>query len=208
MKFNLSRIVSTALLVSVALGLGACATVPTGKPQNSLSFDPPVKQPKNPSNVKVKLSTTAQRLYLVEGDEVLLASPISVGKSASPTPAGVHTLRAKTANRRRVSSPGAGYPMTYWMEFYGPAYGMHWGFIKPYPSTRGCVRLPLKTAKKVFDNVRVGTQIHVASTQPWDATIGKSLPVLDDSTLPDPPLAYMLSPQVFADAREGKLWQF
>lgn len=196
-------------MVAVALGLGACATTTSSsKSQNSLSFDPPLRQPKNPANVKVKLSTTAQRLYLVEGDEVLLASPITVGKSSSPTPQGVYPIRSKQANRRRVSSPGAGYPMTYWMEFYAPAYGMHWGFVKPYPSTMGCVRLPLKTAKKVFDTVRVGTPIHVATTQPWDATIGKSLPVLDDSTLPDPPLSYMLSPQVFADAREGKLWKF
>jgi hypothetical protein len=38
--------------------------------------------------------------------------------------------------------------------------------------------------------------------------VGKSLPVLDDSALPDPPLSYMLSSQVFADARQGKMWSF
>jgi len=208
MKLSLSRLTSSALVAGIALALGACATVPTTTKKNSFSFDPPVREAKNPANVKVKLSTSAQRLYLVEGDDVLLASPITVGKSSSPTPQGVYPIRSKQATRRRVSSPGAGYPMTYWMEFYAPAYGMHWGFIKPYPSTMGCVRLPLKTAKKVFDRVRVGTPIHVASTQPWDATIGKSLPVLDDSTLPDPPLSYMLSPQVFSDAREGRMWKF
>ncbi len=209
MNSHLSRFFTLALGVTVAFGLGACATTGTlTKPQNSLSFDPPAKQPKNPSAVKVMLSTGAQRLYVVEGSEVLLATPVSVGKASSPTPHGVYPIRAKTAHRRRASSPGAGYPMTYWMEFYNPAYGMHWGFIKPQPSTMGCVRIPLKAAKKVFDMVRVGTPIHIASSHPWDATIGKSLPVLDDSALPDPPLSYMLSPQVFADAREGRLWKF
>jgi hypothetical protein len=43
--------------------------------------------------------------------------------------------------------------MTYWMSFYAPAYGMHWGFVKPYPCTHGCVRLPIKTARKMFDMV-------------------------------------------------------
>ena len=47
--------------------------------------------------------------------------------------------------------------MTYWMSFHSPAYGMHWGFVKPYPSTHGCVRMPLNSARKVFDMTRVGT---------------------------------------------------
>jgi hypothetical protein len=97
--------------------------------------------------------------------------------------------------------------MTYWMEFKS-AYGLHWGFVKPYPSTHGCVRMPLKAAQKTFDLIRTGTPINIATSQPWDATIGKSLPRLDDSALPDPPLSYMMSPQVFADARKGKMWNF
>lgn len=188
--------------------LSSCGTVVQKGPQNSLSFDPPLKKASNPSAVRVKLSTSAQRLYLVEGDEVLLATPISVGKASSPTPHGTYPIRSKVQQRRRVSSPGAGYPMTYWMEFYQPAYGMHWGFVKPYPTTAGCVRIPLKAARKVFNSVRVGTPIEVARSQPWDATIGKSLPVLDDSSLSNPPMSYMLSPQVFKDAEQGKLWQY
>lgn len=195
-----------ATLALCALALGACTTLPTAR-NNSFSFDPPVRQPSNPSAVKVKLSTGAQRLYVVEGDTVLLATPVSVGKASSPTPHGNFTIYSKQANRRRVSSPGAGYPMTYWMEFKS-AYGMHWGFMKPQPSTMGCVRMPLKAAQKTFNLIRVGTPLHIASSQPWDSTIGKTLPVLDDSALPDPPMSYMLSPQVFSDARAGKLWKF
>lgn len=174
---------------------------------SSFAFDPPAQSPQNHSNVKVKLSTGAQRLYVVEGDKVLLATPVSVGKVSTPTPHGNFTIYSKVANRRRVSSPGAGYPMTYWMEF-APAYGVHWGFVKPHPTTHGCVRMPLRAARKTFELVRVGTPIHIASSQPWDATVGKSLPRLDDSHLQDPPMSYMLSPQVFADAKQGKMWRF
>jgi hypothetical protein len=187
-------------------GLTGCQTMQKGG-TSSFTFDPPVQAPKNPSNVKVKLSTGAQRLYVVEGDRVLLATPVSVGKASSPTPHGNYTIYSKTANRRRISNPGAVYPMTYWMEFK-PAYGMHWGFVKPYPSTMGCVRMPLKAAQKTFNLVRSGTPINISPSQPWDATVGKSLPKLDDSQLPDPPMSYLLSPQVFADARQGKLWRF
>lgn len=188
--------------------LSACSNSLQTGPSHSISYDPPLKKPTNPSAVRVKLSTSAQRLYLVEGNEVLLATPISVGKSSSPTPHGTYPIRGKVQHRRRVSSPGAGYPMTYWMEFYQPAYGMHWGFVKPYPTTAGCVRIPLKAARKVYESVRVGTPIDIATSQPWDDTIGKSLPALDDGGLSNPPMSYMLSPQVFKDAEQGKLWQY
>lgn len=202
-----SRFLVPAVGLFAAFGLGACTTTPTSGGRTSFTFDPPVTQPSNPGAVKLKLSTGAQRLYVVEGDKVLLATPVTVGKVGSPTPHGNFTIYSKQANRRRVSSPGAGYPMTYWMEFKS-AYGMHWGFVKPTPATHGCVRMPIKSAQKVFAIVRTGTPLNISTSQPWDSTIGKSLPRLDDSQLPDPPMSYLLSPQVFADARQGKMWKF
>ncbi|MCX7713079.1 MAG: L,D-transpeptidase [Chthoniobacterales bacterium] len=156
----------------------------------------------------MKLSTGAQKLYIVEEDRVLLATPVTVGKPNSPTPHGKFIVRNKEKYRRRISEPGAGYPLAYWIEFYKPGYGFHWGFVKPYPSTMGCVRMPLHSARKVFELVRVGTPISIAKEQPWDKTIGQKLPILDDSDLPDPPLSYMLSQQVFLDMEKGKLWNF
>ena len=202
---KVSRLLFAVAMAGLTIGLSACATLsPT---RNSFSFDPPVQKPKNPSAVKLKLSTGAQRLYVVEGDTVLLATPVTVGKASASTPHGNFTIYSKVASRRRQSSPGAGYPMTYWMEFK-PAYGLHWGFVKPTPSTHGCVRMPIVAARKTFQLVRIGTPINIASSQPWDATIGKSLPVLDDSNLSDPPMSYMLSSKVFADAGQGKLWKY
>lgn len=197
-------VLSLLCLVSVPV-LTGCQTLPSGS--SSFSYDPPVKQPRNPSNVQLKLSTGAQRLYVVEGNDVLLATPVCVGTASTPTPHGNYTIYSKVANRRRASSPGAGYPMTYWMEFQ-PAYGLHWGFVKPYPSTHGCVRMPLRAAQKTFQLVRTGTPINISRSQPWDSTVGKSVPRVDDSRLPDPPMSYMLSPQVFADARQGRMWRF
>ena len=158
--------------------------------------------------MRVAISLSARTLYVVEGDKVLLATPCGVGKDSTPTPKGTFPVTHKTKFRRRQSSPGAGYPMTYWMSFYSPAYGMHWGFIKPQPCTAGCVRMPLNSARKAFDLVQVGTKVNVANSQPWDASIGAKLPVLDDTPLPNPPLSYMKSAQVFEDAEQGKMWNF
>jgi hypothetical protein len=201
------RFLQTSALVLVAAALSSCATKKFGN-NYSTSFDPPAKPVTNPSAVKLKLSTGAQRVYVMQGNEVLLATPCSVGTAKTPTPHGIFPITSKVANRRRVSSPGAGYPMTYWMSFYSPAYGMHWGWVKPYPCTHGCVRLPIKSAQKIFNMVKVGTPIHIAASHPEDATIGRTLPVLDDSTLSDPPMSYMLSAQVFEDAKKGKIYTY
>ncbi len=202
------RFLRQATLNLAAAALSSCVASKTAKPNYSTSFDPPVQRPNNPGAVRVKISTNAQRVYVVEGDRVLLATPCSVGKPGSVTPPGHHRILSKTWNRRRQSQPGAGYPMTYWMSFHSPAYGMHWGFVKPYPCTHGCVRMPLKAAKKVFDLVSVGTPVHVAASHPEDATIGRTLPVLDDTTLPDPPNSYMLSSKVFEDAQQGRFYTY
>jgi hypothetical protein len=208
MNVAMLRLITAGAAASVLLAMTGCETTSApARGRTSFSFDPPVQAPKNPSAVRVKLSTGAQRLYVVEGNNVLLATPVTVGAPSTPTPMGTYTIYSKTQNRRRISSPGSGYPMTYWMEFKS-AYGMHWGFVKPHPTTHGCVRMPLNSARKTFAIVRTGTPIDIARSQPWDATIGKSLPVLDDSQLPDPPMSYMLSPKVFADAQQGKMWNF
>jgi hypothetical protein len=193
-------------LVAIAVAFSSCTAIKP-KANYSVTYDPPVVQPTNPSNIRVKLSTSAQRVYVMEGNRVLLATPCSVGTAKDPTPLGKFTIYTKTANRRRISQPGAGYPMTYWMEFK-PAYGMHWGFVKPYPCTHGCVRLPIKSAKKMFSLIPTGTPIHIATSHPEDATVGRSLPVLDDSAMPDPPWSYMTSSQVFADAAQGKFYTY
>jgi lipoprotein-anchoring transpeptidase ErfK/SrfK len=187
-------------LVSVACFQSSCTSTKTvAKSNHSTNYDPPATKPTNPSALRVKISTGAQKLYVVENGKVLMATPCSVGTASTPTPAGNHTIYSKTFKRRRASSPGAGYPMTYWCEFK-TGYGIHWGFVKPYPCTHGCVRMPKWAAAKLFHMIPTGTPLNVASSQPEDQTAGKNLPVLDDTTLPDPPNSYMMSDQVFQDA--------
>ena len=207
MTTRLLRTLTSSAVAALALFTSSCTAPTKATGRYSTTFDPPVQQPTNPSAVRVKMSVGAQRIYVMEGNRVLLATPCSVGTASTPTPRGNFTIYNKQAHRRRASSPGAGYPMTYWMEF-APAYGMHWGFVKPFPCTHGCVRLPIKSAQKMFSIVRTGTPLNISASQPEDATIGRTLPVLDDSTMPDPPDSYLQSPQVFVDAARGKLYNF
>jgi len=200
---SISPISSFKVLALCASGalmtlLSNCTAPAGSSSQFSTNYDPPAHRPQNPRNVQVKVSTSRQAVYVMEGNRVLMATPCSVGTAHSPTPAGHHTIYAKTFDRRSHSYQD--YPMPNWCEF-APAYGFHWGFVKPYPCTHGCIRMPKMAAAKFYQMVSIGTPVYVASSQPEDATVGATLPVLDDTRLPDPPNSYMQSRQVFEDAR-------
>lgn len=201
---TLRQFIQFAVIAVVAASLSSCKTA-RGRHMYGHEFDPPVTTPKNLSAVKVKVSTGAQRVYVVEGDKVLLATPCSVGTAGS-TGSGTYRIQHKEARRRRQSEPDRGYPMAYWQEWKS-AYGMHWGFVKPHPCTHGCIRLPAKSAVKIFSLTKVGTPMIIASSHPEDDTIGKTLPVINDGPLPNPDRSYLMSDKFFRDLEAGTLFK-
>ncbi len=204
-NISFQNISKAVIVAALALLVSSCKTTRTGRHMYGHEFDPPVIQPTNPAAVKVKVSTGAQRVYVVEGDKVLLATPCSVGTNGL-TGAGTYRIQYKEAKRRRQSEPDRGYPMAYWQEWKS-AYGLHWGFVKPYPCTHGCIRLPARSAAKLFSLTRVGTPLIIASSHPEDNTVGKKLPIIDDNPLPNPDRAHMMTPQFFDDLAAGKLYK-
>ena len=177
--------------------------------------NPVAYRPHNQSAVRVKVSLSAQQVYVREGSRPLLVAATCVGLSNKPTPRGHFAVFRKEANKRSGSygfykSGGQivaaeaghgsgqyiGYPMPFWVEF-APQYGFHQGYVWPIPHTHGCLRLHQNVAAKFFELVRVGTPVDIATTQPEDATIGK-LPRPVDYNDPDPAPEFMTSSRVFA----------
>ena len=180
------------ITLSLAL-LGGCATTPTASPYKITAF-----KPRNPDKVVVKVSTSKQYIYVMEGDRLLMAVQGCVGTVGSPTPHGHFTIRDKIKNKRRISQPDAGYPMAYWCEFL-PAYGFHEGFVHPSPRTHGCIRLHKEAAARFFALVKNGTPVDIAPTQPEDTQYGHFIRKLDQSRDPNPPRPFLLSPQWFTE---------
>lgn len=166
------------------------------------AYDRPATLPGNPSNVRVKVSLKNRMAYVMEGNKPLLVMPVTVGKSSSPTPSGNFRIRSKNhyyrANTHGYAIKGnvvrgcylrnkpagwrfKGTPMPYWCEFKS-AYGFHTGWMKPFPSSGGCLRMHKNVAPKFFRLVRTGTPVSIASSQPEDATIGRNIPRPPDST--------------------------
>ncbi len=181
------------LLTAVAaLSLGACVGSRTGGSYSVKAF-----APNNPANVRVKVSTSRQHIYVVEGDRVLMAVQGTVGVGGS-TGAGNYRIIEKIKKKRRISQPDAGYPMAYWCAWKS-AYGFHEGFVHPHPRSHGCIRMHREAAARFFALVNIGTPVNIASSQPEDSSIGHFVKKLDQSRDPDPPRSQMMSDSWFRD---------
>ena len=179
------------LLAAVAtFALSACVGT-------SSSYKVTAYKPNNPNNVRVKVSTSTQHIYVMEGDRLLMAVQGCVGAGGS-TGSGNYSIVEKVKNKRRVSEPGAGYPMAYWCAWKS-AYGFHEGFVHPYPRSHGCIRLHREAAARLFALVKIGTPVSIQATQPEDATYGRSVRKLDQSRDPDPAMEVLMSPNWFRD---------
>lgn len=204
---KLLRILSTAGIAAAALALSSC-NLPVGGSGLAAyqAYDRPAKLPKNPSAVRVKVSLSKQRVYVMEGGSPLLVMPVSVGAPGSSTPSGNFTIFNKQA-KYRANTHGYAYqdpsrpiktmlakkpsgwsfkgtPMPYWCEFK-PNYGFHTGWVKHHPCTHGCIRMHENLAPKFFKIVKVGTPVNISYSQPEDSTLG-NIPLPPDSgPLPD-----------------------
>ncbi|MBK1881451.1 L,D-transpeptidase [Luteolibacter pohnpeiensis] len=204
---NRSKILALAAAVCTAAGLSSCSiTQPAGSNLAAYqAYDRPATLPTNPNNVRVKVSLSKQRTYVMEGSKILLVMPVSVGAPSSPTPTGNFTIYNKV-EKKRANSHGYAYsgkqvkqtllsnkpsgwsfkgtPMPYWSEFK-TNYGFHTGWVKNHPCTHGCIRMHENVAPKFFRLIKEGTPVNIAYTQPEDATVGNIPLPPDAGPLPD-----------------------
>lgn len=202
----LKRTVFASICLGVAFAFSNCASVkkPTTTAARYGHYDVVAKRPSNPANVRVAVSLSTQTVYVKEGDQLLMATAACVGTAKDPTPRGTFRITRKEAGKRRISQPGAGYPMPNWCEIKS-AYGFHGGWVHPYPASHGCIRLPWKVSSKFFNLVRVGTPVSIAHTQPEDATIASKVQRLDDRPAPEWPAAFLGSRAIFDHCGPGAL---
>lgn len=200
-----------ALALGAALLQVSCATKPEAGPVSMAARYGTVT---NPANVQVKVSLNNRAVYVLEGAEPRFVAAIAIGKADSPTPKGSFKAFNKLPRKRsgtygfyvkgeeirpgkRSDMPAGyryvGYPMPWWVEFASGGYGFHAGGVWPEPRTKGCLRLHRSIAKEFFDMVPAGAPIHIADSQPEDATIGKSVPRPTDYADPDAPPSVLIT---------------
>ena len=207
-----------AVAVTAAALMPSCSTSSGGGGLAAYhAYDLPTKLPSNPGSVRVKVSLSKQRAYVMEGNTMLLAMPVSVGTPSTPTPSGSFSIFNKE-HKHRANTHGYAYsgsqvkqtflaarpagwsfkgtPMPYWCEFKSN-YGFHTGWLKHTPCTHGCIRMHENLSPKFFRLVSNGTPVGIASSQPEDATYGNIPLPPDAGPLPDYPGSMYVSDGYF-----------
>lgn len=118
--------------------------------------------------VAIIVSLPDQRCYVYRNGVRIGVSTCSTGKEGHATPVGVFTVLQKDVDHHSSLYNDASMPFTERLTWSGVA--LHAGGLPGYPSSHGCVHLPLEFAKLVFGVTHYGTPVIIADahSQPVD----------------------------------------
>mgnify|MGYP002781004008 FL=1 len=106
---------------------------------------------------KVVIDLMQQLFYVYRGDQLVGVSTISSGKKGKETPLGywkVFRKQVKGFSRKYDNAP-----MPYMQMYDEKGIAFHGGALPGYPASRGCVRLPVEFAKKLYGLTKLGTEV-------------------------------------------------
>lgn len=133
----------------------------------------------------VLVDLSSQKAYIYKDGEIAVSSPISSGRRGRSTRASTFRIYQKSkwhksyygkyiskktgevvvddvdSRKRNYRPPGTYFkqdPMSYFLRFNGPI-GFHAGECPGYPSSHGCIRLPIEKAAVFYQHCRVGTKV-------------------------------------------------
>ena len=118
-------------------------------------------------DVYVVVDISDQVLKLYNGTELILTSDIVSGKNETPSDYGIFNIYYMGRDEV-LEGPGYSCPVDYWMPYNGGE-GLHdasWrysfgGDIYEYSGSHGCINCPNDTARTIYENAYVGTQVLV-----------------------------------------------
>lgn len=127
--------------------------------------------PRPPTPTGVVVNLPARTLYWYVDGELVRSFPVGIGKSSTQTPTGSYKVQNKAVhpwwlppNGGKAVPPGPANPLgTRWIGFNG-GYGIH-GNNNPasigYLVSLGCVRMYIPDVEWLYEQVSVGTPVHV-----------------------------------------------
>lgn len=118
--------------------------------------------------VAIIVSLPDQRCYVYRNGVRIGVSTVSTGKAGHETPTGVFVILQKDVDHHSSLYNDASMPYTELLTWSGVA--LHAGGLPGYPSSHGCVHLPLEFSKRLFSVTHFGTPVIIADahSQPVD----------------------------------------
>lgn len=107
----------------------------------------------------IVISLRKQRLHLFDANGLIASSPISSGRPGYRTPKGIFTILQK--RRQHFSNLYGGAPMPNMQRLTWSGIALHAGNLPGYPDSHGCIRLPHRFSKYLFDITKLGGRVIV-----------------------------------------------
>jgi hypothetical protein len=155
-RFGLSAIVAIAAIATLT------AVPPEVGARNSAEATAP-RDAGEP--IMAIVSIKSQQITFYDADGWIVRAPVSTGVKGRESPAGIFTVLQKRPDHRSNLYGDAWMPHMQRLTWNGIAF--HGGPLPGYPASHGCVRMPYRFAKKMFDQTRIGMRVIVS---PEDTT--------------------------------------
>ncbi len=112
---------------------------------------------------KIEIDLSKQRLYAWEGENLVYSMRVSTGKRSTPTRIGKFLISSKYRSTR-MRGPGYNIPNVPYAMYFFEGYAIHGAFWHNNfgnPVSHGCVNLPVKQARELYNWADIGTLVVV-----------------------------------------------
>jgi lipoprotein-anchoring transpeptidase ErfK/SrfK len=135
----------------------------------TLALPPPVVIDVPPERgLRMVVSIPQQKLYVFRDGDLLTTSQVSTGKRGHGTPTGTFRILQKAIKHRSTLYSDA--PMPYMQRLTQGGVALHAGHVPGYPSSHGCIRLPMAMANKLYKLTNFSTtSVTVTGEKPRSA---------------------------------------
>jgi hypothetical protein len=130
--------------------------------------------------VVIVVSLPEQRMYVYRNGVRIGQSTVSTGMKGHATPTGMFTVLQKKVRHESNIYKGARMPHMQRLTWTGIA--MHAGHLPGYPASRGCVRLPVDFAEKLYSVTRNGTSVIITDDKFAPGETAEPGPLLSGKT--------------------------
>jgi L,D-transpeptidase-like protein/ankyrin repeat protein len=107
---------------------------------------------------RITIDLLSQTALLWRNGKIVLSTPISSGRSSHPTPRGRFLVTNKYRHWKSTLYPAE---MPFFLRLSCGDFGLHMGALPGYPASHGCIRLPGKSAKRLYASVPIGTLVEI-----------------------------------------------
>jgi ankyrin repeat protein len=107
---------------------------------------------------RITIDLLTQTAFLWRNGKIILSTPISSGRRTHPTPRGRFLVTNKYRYWKSTLYPAK---MPFFLRLSCGDFGLHMGALPGYPASHGCIRLPAKSARRLYASVPIGTLVEI-----------------------------------------------